>query len=126
MKAREIFDKVKKHLTSQRGQSSDPDGACLYRDPNGLKCAVGAIIPDELYSDKIEGETVKSIITRAILGKSEPLNVFLRKLEPHADLLTALQRVHDRPISWDENGFSRYGKKALDRIEINYFGSDAE
>lgn len=30
-------------------------GSCVYRAPGGAKCAFGAIIPDDLYTDEFEG-----------------------------------------------------------------------
>lgn len=29
---------------------------CLYRSPEGHKCAIGLCIPDELYNEKFEGD----------------------------------------------------------------------
>lgn len=53
----ELFDRISKHLLKQNAKSIDI-GGCLYRGPNGLKCAVGAIIPDKKYSQTIEGSNV--------------------------------------------------------------------
>ena len=33
-----------------QGEGSIENGRCKYRGPAGLKCAVGMIIPDELYA----------------------------------------------------------------------------
>ena len=49
----EMFDKVCQHLRTQKKRSFKSDfnessqGTCVYRGPNGTKCAVGALIPDE-------------------------------------------------------------------------------
>lgn len=51
----EIFDKVAKHLLMQMKTSKDGWGHCCYRSPHGLKCAIGALIPDELYNENMEG-----------------------------------------------------------------------
>jgi hypothetical protein len=62
MNRQEIFDKVAKHLLTQNAPATvvydGPDGDvlhCVYRSPAGLKCAVGVLIPDELYHPGIEG-----------------------------------------------------------------------
>lgn len=55
----ELFDRISKHLLKQNERSIEHiSGACRYRGDNGLKCAVGAIISDKKYSEKIEGRTV--------------------------------------------------------------------
>lgn len=55
MTEQEIFDKVAEHLQKQGHRALNEDGVCVYRGKNGTKCAVGALIPDELYDSKIEG-----------------------------------------------------------------------
>lgn len=66
----EVFNKVARHLILQNEQSiggyKDPikeqlTVGCAYRGRNGLKCAAGCIIPDELYSQDIEGTTFGAI-----------------------------------------------------------------
>ena len=55
MNAQEIFDKVATHLSKQGHRAFD-DNACMYRSPNGDKCAMGCLIPDEEYNaDTMEG-----------------------------------------------------------------------
>lgn len=52
--------------TIEQGQGSfvpigDKQVKCLYRNPEGLKCAVGQIIPDELYTHDMESMRVSDI-----------------------------------------------------------------
>lgn len=58
MTLQEIFDKVYTGLKGQNWQRSgvmvEGNFDCLYRC-DGLKCAAGHLIPDELYSNVIEG-----------------------------------------------------------------------
>lgn len=51
----QIFDYVYKFLYKQGKRAADKNGGCKYRTHDGLKCAVGCIIPDELYSPIMEG-----------------------------------------------------------------------
>lgn len=85
MTAQEIFDKVAAHLKKQRACSMRPGntGECAYRGKNRLKCAVGALIPDELYKRRFEGGSVR-ILPLAALG-----------LEGHRRLLVDLMLAHD-------------------------------
>lgn len=56
MTAQEVFDAVATHLLTQNARSvtEDSPGTCLYRGPEGRKCAIGALIPDSLYRPEIE------------------------------------------------------------------------
>jgi hypothetical protein len=67
---------------------------CAYRGKNGTKCAAGLFIPDELYSENIEGTS--------LLGESVyKLECF--KGKSHR-LLLSMQRAHDAS-SEDPNNF---------------------
>jgi len=59
MNRQEIFTKAYLGLASQgfiRAVDED-EQVCAYRTENGLKCAIGHCISDELYSSDLEGET---------------------------------------------------------------------
>lgn len=58
------------------------DGDCLYRASEGRKCAVGCLIPDELYNPAWEHQ----IGIASALGASPDLALFLEKA----------QEIHDR------------------------------
>lgn len=74
--AQEILDHVAPLLFAQ-GQRSmlhpcapdDEEPQCAYRGEGGLRCAVGFIIPDELYNPNIEGSSAISEDLKGILGK---------------------------------------------------------
>ena len=52
------FNIVKNHLLTQMTKSMEEnefgDTQCLYRGPNGTKCAIGALITDEEYKEIAE------------------------------------------------------------------------
>lgn len=50
----ESYDTVKKHLLCQMKQSRFETGSCKFRGPDGLKCAIGALIPDDKYILKLD------------------------------------------------------------------------
>lgn len=52
----EQFDKIAKHLLTQGRKAKDSDGNCVYRSASGLKCALGCLISDELYSPSMENK----------------------------------------------------------------------
>ena len=60
MNRQEVFDKVVAHLAQQKEPSRDGPthtAQCRYRNSKGLKCAIGFLIPDHLYSPHVEGTT---------------------------------------------------------------------
>lgn len=50
-----MFDTVYRHLLTQHVRSQDEHDKCMYRNPAGLKCALGCLIPDESYRPEFEG-----------------------------------------------------------------------
>lgn len=63
--------------------------SCVYRGDNGQKCAVGCLIPDEIYDTNMEGH-----------GVGEILHTYtLPDLVGNYALLSRLQNLHDRSHS---------------------------
>lgn len=51
----EAFDRVVRGLAAQGWERSVSErGTCLYRGPEGRKCAAGHLIPDDLYDPAME------------------------------------------------------------------------
>lgn len=87
----EAFDKVSKHLLSQKEKSIQETIVgfrCAYRGDNGLKCAIGCLIPDELYHEDMESITVIDLVK----GFPEIGELF-RGVD--INLLFELQSTHD-------------------------------
>lgn len=93
----QVFDKVALHLLKQNARSlaeealgSAESGDCAYRGKDGLMCAVGCLIPDELYYPNMEGSAVSGILAADIrlqeLFESEVICGFF---------LDELQAIHD-------------------------------
>lgn len=114
MTNQEIFEKVIMHLLVQKKRSVlYPEdrglGAnCAYRGASGLKCAVGALIPDEEYSSEIENIDAHTLIEGSLCPPT------LKECD--ADLLYDLQKAHDLAPNWYGNGLSRFGIVALEVI----------
>lgn len=93
MTNQEIYDTVKEHLLKQaeRSVQDHPEGAsCLYRGPNGLKCAAGILIPEELYDSTMEGGSFNFVI------ENYPEVEKLLDLKPDGiNLILDLQSMHD-------------------------------
>lgn len=62
----------------------------MYRSPNGNKCAIGCLIPDEMYNKDIEGLSVFHDEVSDILKKIYP-----DATEKDLNFLAVLQDTHD-------------------------------
>lgn len=114
MNAQEIFDKVATHLFAQGVRAyglTDPvtgDTNCLYRGPNGTKCAVGVLIPDEDYDDKIEEMSADDAIY-LLAPKSQTC----ASLRAHDKLLSTLQDAHDDEEYWQSTAQMRKALRSV-------------
>jgi len=72
MNNQEIFDTVVNHLRAQGRKSiNESSGVCLYRGPDGTKCAAGILIPDELYKPEMEGNNFGFLISNMTRDRGE-------------------------------------------------------
>lgn len=95
MTPQDIFDRVSEHLLKQGRAAINPTPhtpsmTCVYRAPNGDKCAVGCLIPDELYRPDFEGLPGHR---RAIMGAAG-----VARTELNATLIRHLQSAHDTTL----------------------------
>lgn len=100
MEAQEIFDTVATHLFNQgqrcaiKSKTSPGTMSCVYRGPNGTKCAVGALLSDEDYRAKMDDD---GMTAEMLIHSFKHLPTwFIRQ----NGLLTSLQRVHDNGENW--------------------------
>ena len=90
MSAQELFEKVANHLLKQGKRCVGPDEYCQYRF-EGLMCAAGILIPDEVYNDTFEGKDWQTLIEQCDFPTQ------------HRDLICSLQSIHDyrkNPEDW--------------------------
>lgn len=95
----EVFDKSAGHLLKQMEKSTAGVSvtACYYRGHHGMKCAVGALIIDDVYTKRFENMTVAGLMDKHNNAMQEcGLN------GTHIELLTDLQSIHDNsePFAW--------------------------
>lgn len=98
MTRQEMFDIVSKHLLTQMTPSKvtylDGVKGCAYRGDGGLMCAIGCLIPDSVYTSKMEGNDVEGLIQDFDIPGLE---------EKDVDFLCDLQNIHDneQPDTWE-------------------------
>lgn len=111
---------VWRHLRKQN-EKCMVDDSCAYRGPGGTACAIGAMIPDDLYDPCIEGVGAKCFINPHLLNIESQLNrerkPFLAKINAlfsptvTAEFLDGLQRIHDRrPVECWESELRDFAK----------------
>ena len=117
------FDAVVNHLLTQGqqslrsadlGQMVKGQPRCLYRNPEGLKCAVGGIIDDRDYKPEMDDGTHGGTgIADLVIEHSFPNSPHMRA---ELNLLRELQYVHDgfAPKDWREQLRIVGGRNNLD------------
>lgn len=108
MNIQEIYDKVARHLLAQGMKSqaaiADPETKevkinCAYRGDNGLMCAVGCLISENVYSKSIEGYSCRNdMVMNALIESGISVDFEIK------NLLLNLQQVHDdiNPSGWKD------------------------
>ena len=109
MTDQEIYDTVLTHLRKQGCAAKSASDKCRYRGLGGTACAVGCLIPDDLYDPRIEGLSAPSIMAGRIppYRASEALDMLPIAARiashigaEHTPLLAALQNVHDGVLAY--------------------------
>lgn len=92
MSYKRIFNTAKKHLLEQQKAAIGINGLCAYRGKDNTMCAVGCLIPNELYDSTIEGYGMFKLRERSSVPISDKKYNFLR----------GLQIIHDStdPVRW--------------------------
>lgn len=119
----EAFDRVVEHLLTAKKRSVDVNGNyCLYRSPDGGACAVGALIPDELYHPDMDSRAAQEAgggtAIYLIIDKFPGLAALFSNV--NLNLLSALQRIHDDTGNWDQEGFNAHGCRELYSVSLEY------
>lgn len=127
MNKQQIFDTVVKGILSQGGESfNSGTGYCAYRNGQGRKCAIGWLIPDEIYTSNMEYAYSVDDITNKIGIDAE-----------HDAFCFELQMIHDSSgraglgnhRKSDEDFLSEWKKRMIDFAEreglsIEVFATD--
>lgn len=112
MTNQKMFDKVWQWFVVEKNPQSvkeDTPDECLYRGPNGAKCAVGCVMPDSAYSTKIEGLSV----ARLKVDSPAKTLAWASKLP---FISSALQNIHDAWRPDEQGDFTPYMEKELTKL----------
>lgn len=93
MDKQQIFEKVCDGLHSQGWRRSERETQCMYRGPEGRRCAVGWLIPDDIYKTAMEG-SLAHLIEYSQSGTDTAHLASV--LTEHRAFLKRLQELHDQ------------------------------
>lgn len=114
-----IFDTVVPKLLAQGGRSMGTrigSMRCAYRGEKGRKCAVGHIIPDELYDRELEGCSAQKADVLAVLDPA--YGSFSRLHDDHLFLAGMQRSMHDNLYNWTPEAFIEAAKNFATRWEL--------
>lgn len=113
--ATSISERVRDHLIAHRARSVEEHDSsqCLYRSPEGHSCAVGILIPDEMYRPDMEGlEANGALVSDAVFAATGISNLYTNGQLVILRLLMEWQRYHDSndcvPPSFAEIAYQEY------------------
>lgn len=115
----EIYDKVKAHLLAQGGPAMN-DGTCVYRSPDGKKCAVGCLITDEAYTPEIENVAVATIMEKAGLIRGALRQSGIEPTPSMLNFLAQLQNVHDDVTRIHDGNWAEYVNEQMGRVAYDH------
>ncbi|MEM5403807.1 hypothetical protein [Paraburkholderia unamae] len=99
----DVFDIAAWHLLRQHGQAIAPGTSkSMYRAPDGKRCAVGWLMPDDVYSRSLEFFSVRDLASMMLDSTRHEHHAFTAFLIRHMVLLSELQHMHDSnpPAQW--------------------------
>jgi hypothetical protein len=125
VEAQELYDYIVEAIVKQGRPSVGDNDRCLYRGPDGLKCAAGHVIPDSMYSEEMEGNAVDSLALQTLPFLSKP--ALPKSLHPHQKLLTYLQSNHDAAAHDNDfmGSFLSYSNTLAKMLSVKPYGDKA-
>jgi hypothetical protein len=129
-----VFDFIVRHLFKQSKRAIGRFG-CAYRVPDtDLKCAIGCLIPDDLYVKDIEGGVMRvSYVPHRTKSDDSLVKIFqeigfsvgsgVMKKSVMVRFLCDMQKIHDDYVSWENKvgPLSELGISSLQTV-CNKFG----
>ncbi len=111
----EILDKIIAGLEVQgrrslliKGDGESQLRVCRYRAPDGAKCAIGLLIPDEAYDPVFEGGSLLSPQDCGVRLRAKLLELGVYQDDNDLGFLRGLQRMHDSGVCDSGNEEDRF------------------
>ena len=124
MNNQEIFNRVLSHIRLQKVQAVGSREQCVYRGPEGTKCAVGCLIPDDVYNADMEGSVIREVMYNSMYVPA--LKDSLDAIGIHQDqypLLAQLQDAHDgenQVVDWNLPNWEDEMREIANAFNLEY------
>lgn len=119
MNAQDIFDYVITHLYNQKkpAKTVSKYPSCKYRTKHKipLKCAVGCLIPDDMYFPFMEYNDVGALLSFSFIPSR-----LKTVIENNLALLLSLQSMHDAYINWDKKEYVKSIHEHASNVAVTY------
>lgn len=112
MNNQEFFTASVLHLRKQQRRAF-VDTGCVYRTPQGLGCAVGGVLPDDVIEAVVRAGRNANTTASNLIRMVPEAAAFFSGVSPQ--LLMEMQAIHDKddvPSAW-EHGFQRVAVRYL-------------
>lgn len=108
----EVFDYGVTCLMRQGAKSYDNFDGCMYRGPQGRKCAVGFFISDEEYRADMEKKGVSLVLPTFPRAEKLP--------KTYVNLLSDMQAIHDNVEvhNWRDAFDDLANKRGLNLVDV--------
>lgn len=109
MTTQEAYETMRAYFSRPGATYAYDDGAamCQYRTRSGDKCAVGCLIPDELYERRFE-DYVAAVGLMSLIEAEENHALFAIFADIDLDFLVAAQDAHDKNATRDNANISLF------------------
>lgn len=128
------LNKVYDHFITKENPPSysGEDGGCRYRGSNGEKCAIGVLIPDEIYREEMDSNLNDNDVAGVLKLYPEVRSLLEVEGEvtensydfPDSDVcfLDQLQSAHDMAAqgSWWQGSFKNLFLNKLNSLALNW------
>jgi len=112
MNRQEVVQRVRDHLLSASKRAVSEHGTCQFRTPEGLKCAVGCLFPDDYDVSGFNSAGLSNSINETRSRLVAALDDIGVPRESHGFLMEA-QDLHDCEYNWNDDGLY---DKAVERL----------
>jgi hypothetical protein len=120
MTNQELFDQVVVHARQQKCKATN-SYRCAYRGPNGTKCFIGALIPDDKYLKSFEGYGLGALLScekdSYKYNSSKDIATAAGIEEPQYELAKVLQGVHD---NFEQPEWEKHFTKIATQYNLTY------
>ena len=121
--AQQVFNRVWKWFIIDKHKPAINESSCVYRgnlDPRSpLRCGIGCVLPDALYSPELEGRCIDQLVSAGSPYSSPEFKAFFAQCD--LTMLWDIQSAHDQIARTDTIArFYTALAHALTEVQVKY------